>query len=442
MKQTQVFNNAKWIIVCKIAQSVIQLIIGMFSARYLGPSNYGLISYASSIVAFALPIMKLGLDATLVHSLVESPQKEGEIMGTSLGLNIISGIVSIVGVSCFVFFANAGETETILVCILYSISIFFAALEMIQYWFQYKLKSKYPSVVMLLAYVVVSVYKIFLLVTSKSVYWFAFTHSIEYGIIGIALLFIYKNQNGSKFTFSLNRAKRLLSKGKHYIVSAMMVVVIQNTDHIMITEMMGKEENGYYAAAVMCVGVVQFVFAAIIDSFRPLILSKKRENTNEYEKNVSRLYGIIIYLSVAQSIAFSLFAEMIVKILYGSEYFAAIPILRILVWYKAFSSMGSVRNVWILAEEKHKYLPIINIIGAGSNVLMNLILIPIWGAYGAAFASFITQFFTNFLLSYIIKPMRKNNELLIKGINPKFMINESISLLKELKNSKRSGTNE
>ena len=58
----------------------------MISARYLGPANYGLISYAGSIVAFALPIMKLGFDATLVYELVENPDKEGEIMGTSLGL--------------------------------------------------------------------------------------------------------------------------------------------------------------------------------------------------------------------------------------------------------------------------------------------------------------------------------------------------------------------
>ena len=212
MKHKQVVNNAKWIIVCKIVQSVLQLIIGMISARYLGPSNYGLISYATSIVAFALPIMKLGMDAILVHELVESPEREGEIMGTSLLLNVFSGILCIGGVSLYSWLANIGERETLVVCVLYSISILFAAIEMIQYWFQYKLLSKYSSIIMLVAYLFVSVYKIYLLATAKSVYWFATSHSVEYGIIGFLLIVCYKRNNGKALTFSLLRAKKCCLK--------------------------------------------------------------------------------------------------------------------------------------------------------------------------------------------------------------------------------------
>ena len=104
MKTKQVVNNAKWIIICKVAKAILQLIIGMISARYLGPSNYGLINYANSIVAFALPIMKLGLDAVLVNELVQAPEREGEIMGTSLMLNVVSSIICIIGVSAGALF--------------------------------------------------------------------------------------------------------------------------------------------------------------------------------------------------------------------------------------------------------------------------------------------------------------------------------------------------
>ena len=210
MKQKQVFNNAKWIVICKILQSVMQLIIGMVSARFLGPSNYGLINYASSIVAFALPIMKLGLDAILVYELIESPDKEGEIMGTSLALNIFSSLLCMLGVFAFASITNFGQTETIVVCVLYSISVFFAALEMMQYWFQYKLMSKYSSIIALIAYVFVSAYKIFLLASSKSVYWFALSHSVEYGIIGILLILLYHAKGRQKFSVSLSRAKKML----------------------------------------------------------------------------------------------------------------------------------------------------------------------------------------------------------------------------------------
>lgn len=424
MKAKQVFNNAKWIIVCKIAQSILQLIVGMLSARYLGPANYGLINYAASIVAFALPIMKLGMDAILVHELVESPEKEGEIMGTSMLMNCVSSILCIGGVSLFACVANFGEIETIVVCVLYSLSVFFAAVEMIQYWFQYKLLSKYPSVIMLMSYFVVSAYKIFLLVTGKNVYWFAVSHSVEYGLIGIILIFVYFKCNGQRFCFSFERAKKMLKKGTPYIFAALMVVVIQNTDHIMLTSMVGKEENGYYSAAITSASVAQFVFTAIIDSFRPLILTSKKENEEAYQTNISRLYCIITYLSIAQNIVFTLFAKWIILLLYGEEYSAAIPVLQILTWYRAFSFMGTIRNIWMLAEEKQKYLPFINLSGVVLNIALNAITIPYFGAGGAAFASLVTQVFINFVLGFIIKPLRQNNILMIRGLSPVFFIKE------------------
>ena len=437
MKENRVVKNASWIIACKIAQSILQFIIGMISARYLGKDNYGVINYAASIVAFALPFMKLGFDAILVHELVESPEKEGEIMGTSLLMNIFSSAVCMLGVFGFVSFANAGELEKIIVCVLYSISIFCAALEMIQYWFQYKLQSKYSSIVMLIAYVIVSVYKIFLLVTEKSVAWFAVSHAIEYGIIGFALIAIYIKNGGQRFSFSRSRAKKMLSKSKHYILASLMVVIIQNTDHVMLSFMDSDAATGIYSAAITSVVVVQFVYTAIVDSFRPLILSeKKEENIPAYEKSVSRLYSIIMYLAIAQCIVFFVFARLIVSVLYGEDYMEAVSVLRFLIFYYVFSAMGLVRNVWILAESKQNYLWIINLSGALLNVGLNAVLIPFMGANGAALASLVTQFFANFVIGFIIRPIRKNNELMLKGLNPKFLIREAKVIIKQIKKGK------
>ncbi len=424
MKENRVIKNASWIIVCKIAQSLLQFVVGMLCARYLGPSNYGLVNYAASIVAFAMPVMKLGLDAVLVHELVKFPEKEGEIVGTSLALNVFSGIICMIGATSVAAVTNFSETETIIVCALYSLSIIFAALEMIQYWFQYKLKSKYSSVTMLISYVVVSAYKIFLLATQKSVYWFAVTHSIEFGIVGFILIAIYIKKSGQKFKFSFDRAKSMLTRSKHYIFAAMMVVIIQNTDHIMLTHMQGNTENGFYSAAITCVSIFQFVYVALVDSFRPMILSKKKENSEEYKNNISRLYGITLYTALAQCIVFFVLAELIIHILYGNDYANAASVLRALVFYFVFSVMGLVRNVWILAEEKQKYLWVINLSGALLNIALNAVMIPHWGAVGAAIASLLTQFFANFVLGFIIKPIRENNLLMLKGLNPKYIFCE------------------
>jgi O-antigen/teichoic acid export membrane protein len=167
--------------------------------------------------------------------------------------------------------------------------------------------------------------------------------------------------------------------------------------------------------------VCQFVYAAIIDSARPAILTAKKSDSLKYEKSISRLYCIIIYLALAQGFFFTLFAGLIVKILYGVEYIPAVPVLQILVWYIAFSQMGRIRNIWILAEEKQKILWRINLFGALMNIAVNACLIPIWGAVGAALASLITQVFANFILGFMLKPIRHNNQLLLKGLNPRIL---------------------
>lgn len=432
MEKKQVFNNAKWIIVCKVAQAILQLIIGAISARYFGPSNYGIITYAASIVAFALPIMRLGFDAILVYELIAQPEKEGEIMGSSIFFNVVSGFACILGVSVFVSLMNMGDRETITVCVLYSISIIFSALEMIQYWFQYKLLSKYSSIIMLIAYFVTSLYKILLLALKQNIYWFVISYALEYMMVGVLLLVAYHKKGGGRLSVSLARAKSMLHKSRHYILSEMMVVIFHNTDHIMLTAMVGPAENGFYSAAVTTASIAQFVFVAIIDSFRPLILLNKKEKSSEYKPNISRLYGIIIYLALLQSLVFTVFAPIIIKILYGVAYSPAVAVLQILTWYRAFSFIGSIRNIWLLAEEKQKILPAINLTGVIINCTMNAILIPHWGACGAAFASFLTQFLMNFVLGFVLKDVRENNKLLLRGVSPVFFVKEIKGIVREL----------
>ena len=427
----RVLKNASWIIVCKIIQSIISLIIGMISARYLGPSNYGLISYAGSLAAFVMPIMQLGLGKTLVQEFLERPDREGEVLGTALVMNLVSAVACIAGIYVFLNIANAGETVTIVVGVLFSICLIFQATEMIQYWFQSKLMSKYHSIASLIAYVVVAVYKVYLLVTSKDVVWFAVASSFDYCIISVVLLIIYNKKSSQKLKFSKDLVGIMLHRSKYYIVSTMMVTVFSQTDRIMLKLMLNESGTGYYSAAINCINVTAFVFAAIIDSMRPTILEAKIEKNNtRFENQMVMLYSVITYLSLLQSLVMTIFAGVFVYLLYGSEFMAAAGALRIAVWYVTFSNYGMVRNIWILAENKQKYLWRINLSGALINVVLNFALIPYFGAAGAAAASLVTQFFTNVIIGYIIKDIRFNNRLMIKGLDPRPMFAYAKRVLK------------
>ena len=422
MSRNKVVGNAVWIIGGKIMQSLLGLFVSTISARYLGPSNFGLISYASSVVAFVMPIMTLGIDNVLVQETIQYPEEEGKISGTSIFLCMLSSVFCVLGVICFVCFVNAGEKDTIIVCLLYSAILFAQAVELMQYWFQAKYLSKYASIVSLIAYLCVSFYKIYLLITEKNIYWFAVSNAIDYLLIGIILIFVYRRLGGQRFGVSRLVAKRLLSKGGHYIIPAMMVTVFAQTDKIMLKLMIGNDDTGCYSVAVTCASLTSFVFAAIINSMRPAIFENQKVSLVAFENSVSKLYTVIIYLSLAQCVAMTIFARPIISILYGDEFIRAASTLQIIVWYTTFSYIGSVRNIWILANNEQRHLWKINLFGAVANVVLNAFMIPVWGILGAAVASLITQIFTNVIVGWMLAPIRQNNAIMMKSLNPRELL--------------------
>ena len=422
MNNNRILKNATWIIACKIVQSILGFVIGTLTVRYLGPTNYGVITYAVSVISFLLPVMQLGLNNTLVKEFIRNPDKEGEILGTALIINIISSLFSMAGAIAFVSIANAGERDTIIVCALYSLVLLFQATEMTVYWFQSKLLSKYPSIATLIAYVVVAIYKVYLLATGKSVIWFAASYVLDFFLISIILLAIYKKLSCQKLSFNRSTARQLLSRSKYYIIPSLMVIIYQHTDRIMLKLISGDAETGLFSAAIACTGMTGFVFHAIVDSARTVVLETKERDPEMFEKRVVQLYSIITAFALTQSVCITIFAKPIVHLLYGEAYSAAVPILQLAVWYDTFGYYNAVRNVWILAEDKQKHLTKINVIGALANVALNVCLIPVLGGIGAAIASIISQFFTNVIIGFAYKPIRRNSYLMLKGWNPKVII--------------------
>ena len=209
-----------------------------------------------------------------------------------------------------------------------------------------------------------------------------------------------------------------------------MIVIYGQTDRVMLKLMIGDVETGYYSAAAYCAGMASFVFTAIIDSMRPAIFKRRGDNEAAFEDSVSKLYSMIIYLALTYSLIMSIFAPQAIEILYGDSYLAAIPVLRIIVWYCTASYLGGARDIWILAENRQKHLLLINALGACVNIFLNALLIPKWKAAGAATASVITQYAINIVFTSIYKPTRRTGRLMINGFRPKTIMEIAMKILK------------
>ena len=319
-------------------------------------------------------------------------------------------IVSIVSV------LDSSERETIIIAALSSLSLIFQIFDTFNYWFQSRYQSKVTSIATFTAYCIVSAYKIFLLITKKSVLWFAFSNALDYLAVAILLYIAYKRHKGPRLTFSVAKAKSLLGRSYHYILSSMMVAIYGQTDKLMLKQMLDSTEVGYYSTAVSLCMIWVFVLQAIIDSMYPTILNLYGKNEAAFIRKNKQLYAIVFYMSMFISVMFVLLGGFVIRLLYGEAYMPAAMPLRIATWYTAFSYLGVARNAWVVCNNSQKYLKYINLGAAVINVILNLIFIPVLGASGAALASLITQISTSILLPYAFKGMRENAKLMIDAI--------------------------
>ena len=257
----------------------------------------------------------------------------------------------------------------------------------------------------------------FLLITGKSVAYFALVSSLDYLCLGIILFFQYKKHAGGKLQFSWPYGKTLLQRSCHFILASLMVSIYGQTDKLMLKQMINDAEIGYYSTAVALCSMWCFVLSAVIDSAYPSIMeAAKNENAPLFKQRNVQLYAIVFYLSVFVSLCFTVLARPLISIMYGESYLPAVAPLRIITWYTAFSYLGVARNAWIVSKERQKYLFGIYASSAVANVILNYLLIPSMGASGAAIASLIAQVLTTLVVPFFMKDMRENSMLILDAI--------------------------
>ncbi len=409
-------KNALWIISGRIFHMILSFLISLLTARFLGPSNYGLINYGMAYATFFTAFCTLGIHSVVIKNFIDHPDEEGKSIGTALVLRLVSSIFSLCTIAGIVSVIDRNEPTTVITVVLYCSSLVFNIFDTFNCWFQSKLKSKYYAIATIIAYALTSAYRVVLLILKKNVEWFAAAQSIDYCIVAILLWAFYKKNSGPKLSFSMAKAKELLSVSCSYILPGLMVAVYGTTDKMMLKQMLDESAVGYYALALSISTMWTFVLSAIIDSMKPSIMQQHNENKQTYERMNRQLYAIVFYVSLFASLCISLVAPLFIEIVYGKAYLPAVGALRVVVWYVAFSYLGIARDIWIVCERKQKYLKYLYGFSAVLNVVLNLFFVPSLGASGAAIASLLTQISTIFVFPLCIKEFRPNIKLMVEAI--------------------------
>ncbi|WP_416666458.1 flippase [Egbenema bharatensis] len=391
--QRRVLGNIAWLFTDRFLQMGLALFVGLWVARYLGPDRFGSLNYAMSFVSLFGIIASLGLDSIVVRDVVRYPDAKHEILGTAFLLKLIGGLVSIPAVIWVNSLLRPDEPMMQWLVAIVAVGGIFNAFNIISFWFQAQVNSKYSVIVRNTAYIMTCGIRIALISFEAPLIAFAVALLIEMILGGLGLLISYqwKERDFHRWSQSMQRARSLLRDSFPMIITGAVTVIYMRTDSVMLGQMANDRLVGLYAAVMKLAEMWYFVPGAITGTVFPLVIKLKEQNETLYYERAQQLFTLMAGLSYLVAIPISLFSSQLMFIFYGEDYVEGGNVLAIYVWAGLFVSLGVARGPWMVAGDLLNFRATAAAAGAVINVALNWVLIPRIGIMGATIATLISQ---------------------------------------------------
>ena len=401
------FKNTLWMFFEQGVRFFSLILVGIYIARYLGPEKFGLLSYAIAIVAIFMSISRLGMESILVRELIIYSEERKEYLGTAHCLMFIASIISVALISSIIsLFENDSQTKLYIFII--SIGMIFQTFLVIDYSFQSQVKAKYSSIAKSIALSLGALIKIYLVYIQADLILFVFSYALDQVLIFLFLVVIYvgKKQPNFLFVFNINIAKQLLKSIWPMVLSSLAIILYMRIDQVMIKNMLDSEQLGLYAAITRIYEAWVMVSVILCTSLLPAIVKSKGLLQKKYENRLSLLFSLVFWLSIAIAAITTLFSESIIRISFGVEYVQASLVFTIIMWSAVFAALGSVTFRYLIAESMEKKITIRTLVALVINILLNLVLIPVYGIEGAAVSTLICLLVANYVIDYFDKELQ------------------------------------
>lgn len=409
-------KNTGWLMFGKI----LSLLVNLAIIRYLGPTSFGDLSFALALVFITGAVGALGLDTFIIREIINDQEKKDEILGTSLWLRIIAnGLLIPITLLVYYIYHNyteqPGTTLTLLVGLLAFTSLF-KSFNIIDAYFQSQVQSKYVVQVQNVCLIISSALKIALLILKLPLLYIVLAYLFDSIILAIGLIIKYQEKGGNilNWTFNKNRAFSLLKQSYPLILSAVMVSIYMKIDAVML-KTAGSTVVGIYSSAASISEAWYFIPVTIVTSVFPAIIHARKTDFARYEKRLSNLYDLLVYISLPVAIFVSFFANDIIHIIYANRFNGAGAMLSIHIWSGIFVFLGSASSQYLLAEGYTKIAFYRTAVGAIANIILNFWLIPKYGGIGASIATLIACFISAFYLLLIPKT-HKQGIMMLKSL--------------------------
>jgi O-antigen/teichoic acid export membrane protein len=415
------FKNTTWLLLEKILKIVSEVFVGVWVTRYLGPDDFGMLSYAKSFSAFFIVISSMGLNTIIVRELINNEEKRDVLLGTAFVLKLTTSFFLLISFGIY-FLLN--PTQINLLIFIFLISVTFKTFNIIEFYFQSKVLSKYTAYSNMILLLIVSILKVVLILLKASVIYFATLFIVESIILAVGFIYFYRKNNISIFNWIYNReiALNLLKDSWPLILSGFVITMYMKVDQIMIGNILDNTNVGYYAAAVNLSEAWYFLPAIIVNSLFPAILNAKKISRQLYLSRLQKLYDFLVWLGIVIAIITSFISDYLINLLYGKDYSSSSNILILHIWSGIFVFLGVSFSKFLISENFVKKALYRTLLGATANIILNFILIPIYGIIGAAIATIISQIFANYLYDLFDPDLREQFIMKTKSFIPIHLI--------------------
>lgn len=397
LKGNAVLNTLK-----QLLSILFPLITIPYVTRILGPDNYGKINYATSIINYFILACSFGIGN---YAIREGARKKADYEKLNafadeiFSFNVLTMTISyIVLFLCILGISNFQNYTLLLV--IQSLTLFFntVGVDWVNTIFE-----DYKSLTLRYLFVqIVSICLLFLFVKTKNDYIiYALITVIANAGANVLNFFYIRKYVKVHLIFSKRIFVHFFSMAV-FFVNSLAVTIYVNSDVTMLGIMKGDEAVGIYSVATKIYLMVKQLLNAMVLVAIPRLSALIGEGKNEeYEKVSNEIFSSLITILIPAIIGLFMVSGPVIHLISGQEYMSAVGPLKILCFSLIFAVMACFfANCVLLPNKKDMDFLMSTISGSVINVLLNLILIPMFSYNGAAFTTLVAEF-TVFSICYL-----------------------------------------
>ncbi len=385
-----IFKNTSWLALGEGVSRLFMLLLLIYAARILGPSGFGVFSFALAFASIFLIFSNFGLADIATRELARNRKGEQEYTAI-LSLKILLSILAFALIVAASFFITPNEGIRKIIWIL-GIYILTSNFLMILYsFFRARQRMEYEAGVRILQAVMIAGIGFFVLIHVPSV------ESLSYALLGatlitaiLTLVFFLIVIKPVWVVWNLNVWKKFLKLSWPLGLAFTFTVIYIHIGSVMMGFWGQITEVGWYNAAYKIIGVLIVPATLISTSFYPVLSKLFYESKEKFQRTVNFQTELMIILAIPVMTGGLMLAPDIINFFYGVGFSPSVLVFQILAIMTGLSFLYNSFYLTLLASNQQKKVFWITFIGAITNIILNLILIPKYSLYGAAVATLIT----------------------------------------------------